>query len=124
MSQYTKRVHLCTCDNGEDSVPRSLSENFRLEEISADCSEWASFFVKENPACQHAIVSFSKEWKNLKRIEQKKLLGKPLQLPLAIELLRLCESNNHDSNVCSMAMHLHILFRLLSEPLFKNFMSI
>ncbi|XP_048500280.1 uncharacterized protein LOC104893980 isoform X3 [Beta vulgaris subsp. vulgaris] len=98
VSQYTGRVHLCTCDDVDDFAPRSLSENFRLDEISTNPSEWTSVFVKENPACQLAILSFINEWKNLKRIEQKKLSGKPLQLPLAIELLRLSESNNHDSN--------------------------
>uniref|UniRef100_A0A803L9E9 DNA annealing helicase and endonuclease ZRANB3 n=1 Tax=Chenopodium quinoa TaxID=63459 RepID=A0A803L9E9_CHEQI len=98
VSQYTGRVHLCICDLAEDSAPRSLSENFRIEEISADPSEWTSVFIKENPTCQLAIVSFINEWKNLKHIEKKKLFGKPLQLPLAIELLRLSESNNHDRN--------------------------
>ncbi|KAL2935367.1 DNA annealing helicase and endonuclease ZRANB3 [Bienertia sinuspersici] len=98
VSQYTERVHLCTLDNEGDSTLRSLSQNFRLEEISSDPSEWASVFVKEDPACQHAIVSFIHEWKNLKRIDQRKLFGKPLQLPLAIELLRLSGSYNHDNN--------------------------
>ncbi|XP_021860897.1 uncharacterized protein [Spinacia oleracea] len=98
VSRYTGRIHLCTCDHEEDSAPRSLSENFRLEEFSADPSEWTSAFIKENPTCQLAIVSFINEWKNLKLIEKRKLLGRPLQLPLAIELLRLSESNNHDSN--------------------------
>uniref|UniRef100_A0A803M0X5 DNA annealing helicase and endonuclease ZRANB3 n=1 Tax=Chenopodium quinoa TaxID=63459 RepID=A0A803M0X5_CHEQI len=119
VSQYTGRVHLCTCDLAEDSAPRSLSENFRLEEISADPSEWSSVFIKENPTCQLAIVSFINEWKNLKHIEKKKLFGKPLQLPLAIELLRLTLKQ-----VClrdgrkKKTLHLQY-WTLMDEPLCK-----
>jgi len=87
---------------GEDLTPRSLSENFRAEEIIAGSNESASIFMKEKGPYWLALLSFINEWKNLKRIEQKKLFGKPLQLPLALELLRISESGNHDSKVCSM----------------------
>ena len=43
--------------------------------------------------------SMKEEWKNLRSIERRKLLGKPLQLPLAVELCYLSESNNHNNKV-------------------------
>lgn len=106
MSQYTGRIHLYSCISGEDSRPRPLFENFRPEEIealnstAADNIKGTSFkFLKENPGYLHALLAFMEEWKKLRPIEQKKLLGKPLQLPLTIELCYLCEGINHDIRV-------------------------
>ncbi|KAL9227343.1 hypothetical protein vseg_003040 [Gypsophila vaccaria] len=97
VSQYTGRIHLCTYENENDSTVKSLSENFRLEDITAGSTE-VSEFIKKNSGFHLAMVSFINEWTSLKRMDQRKLFGKPLQLPLAIELLRLSESINHDSN--------------------------
>ncbi|KAM1081096.1 hypothetical protein EV1_015507 [Malus domestica] len=103
VSQYTGRIHLYSCISGEDSRPRPLFENFRPEELealnstAADNIKGTSFkFLKENPGYLHALLAFIEEWKKLRPIEQKKLLGKPLQLPLTIELCYLCEGINHD----------------------------
>ncbi|XP_074316409.1 uncharacterized protein LOC141652718 [Silene latifolia] len=98
VSQYTGRIHLCTCEDGDDARVTSLSENFRLEEVTVDSIEKESDLVKKNSGFHYAMLSFIKEWTSLKRMDQKKLFGKPLQLPLAIELLRLTESMGHDRN--------------------------
>lgn len=122
VSQYTGRIHLCACMPGEDSTPSSLSENFRLEEIATGPNESASVFMKENAPCWLAILSFINEWKNLKRIEKKKLFGKPLQLPLALELLHISESSNHDSKglLKGGSRRRHTPFCDMSYPLRSN----
>ncbi|KAK7291135.1 hypothetical protein RIF29_06044 [Crotalaria pallida] len=104
VSSYTGRIHLYTCIIGTDARPQPLYENFRPEELEllssvADDEERKIEFVsvKDNTAYRHALLEFANEWKNLRPIERKKLLGKPLQLPLAVELCYLCESNNHNN---------------------------
>ncbi|GMH18225.1 hypothetical protein Nepgr_020066 [Nepenthes gracilis] len=98
VSKYTGRIHLCTCIPGIDSRPRPLSENFRPEEITADYdNKNASTNIQFNQECWDSLLTFSIEWKKLKLIDRRKLLGKPLQLPLANEVLYLNESANHDS---------------------------
>lgn len=111
MSQYTGRIHLYSCISGEDSRPRPLFENFRPEELESLNSSAAesikgtiSNSFKDNPAYLHALLAFNKEWKKLRPIEQKKLIGKPLQLPLTVELCYLCEGTNHD-----IMVHLNFL---------------
>lgn len=64
-----------------------------------------SLSVKDNPAYRHALLDFANEWKNLRSIECKKLHGKPLQLPLAVELCYLSESNNHNKKVCTLNLN-------------------
>lgn len=106
MSPYTGRIHLYTCVLGTDARPQPLYQNFRPEELellsSADADEKQnieSVCVKDNPAFRNALLDFANEWKSLRPIERKKLLGKPLQLPLAVELCYLIESNNHNNKV-------------------------
>lgn len=112
MSPYTGRIHLYTCILGTDKRPQPLHENFRSEELEllssvADDEKQAHdekqktefVTVKDNPAYRHALMAFAEEWKNLRSIERRKLLGKPLQLPLAVELCYLSESNNHNNKV-------------------------
>ncbi|GAB2270052.1 hypothetical protein Dimus_004966 [Dionaea muscipula] len=97
VSQYTGRIHLCMCILGTDSRPRPLSENFQPDEITDDPdAKEASPFIKSNPKCLEVILTFIHEWKNLRPFDRRKLLGKPLQLPLSTELLCLYESANHD----------------------------
>nr|XP_007157652.1 hypothetical protein PHAVU_002G087300g [Phaseolus vulgaris]ESW29646.1 hypothetical protein PHAVU_002G087300g [Phaseolus vulgaris] len=110
VSPYTGRIHLYTCILGTDKRPQPLYENFRPEELELLCyvaadekqvhggkqkREYVS--VKDNPSCKHALLAFAEEWKNLRSIERRKLIGKPLQLPLDVELCYLSESNNHNS---------------------------
>ncbi|XP_061358893.1 uncharacterized protein LOC133303060 isoform X2 [Gastrolobium bilobum] len=104
VSPYTGRIHLYTCILGTDTRPQPLHKNFRPEELEllssvADDEKRKIEFVsiKDNPAYRHALLDFANEWKNLRSIERKKLLGKPLQLPLAVELCYLNESNNHNN---------------------------
>nr|XP_011464335.1 PREDICTED: DNA annealing helicase and endonuclease ZRANB3 isoform X2 [Fragaria vesca subsp. vesca] len=103
VSQYTGRIHLYSCISGEDARPRPLFENFRPEELQSLYSSaaesikgTASNSIKDNPAYLHALLAFNEEWKKLRPIEQKKLIGKPLQLPLSVELCFLCEGTNHE----------------------------
>ncbi|CAL0323772.1 unnamed protein product [Lupinus luteus] len=104
VSPYTGRIHLYTCILATDTRPQPLYQNFRPEDLEllssvADDEERKieSASVKDNTAYRHALVEFANEWKKLRPIERKKLLGKPLQLPLAVELCYLYESNNHNN---------------------------
>ncbi|KAL8118157.1 uncharacterized protein LOC141723593 [Apium graveolens] len=102
VSQYSGRIHLYTCSPGVDSRPRPLFENFRPEELvlqhpSATCSQRMTYScIKDDPNYRHILLEFIEEWKKLRPIEQKKLLAKPLQLPLSVELCCLNNSINHD----------------------------
>lgn len=101
-----------TCILGTDKRPQPLYENFRPEELELLCPvapeekqvhnekqkiEFVS--VKDNPSYRHVLLAFVEEWKNLRSIERRKLIGKPLQLPLAVELCYLSESINYNNNV-------------------------
>ncbi|KAA8542511.1 hypothetical protein F0562_023663 [Nyssa sinensis] len=103
VSQYTGRIHLYSCIPGVDSRPRPLFENFQPEELESqnppadNDKKMARKSIKDTPAYRHTLVAFINEWNNLRPIQQKKLLCKPLQLPLSIELCYLTESLNHDS---------------------------
>ncbi|XP_052180082.1 uncharacterized protein LOC127793271 isoform X4 [Diospyros lotus] len=88
VSQYTGRIHLYSCIPGIDSRPRPLFENFRLEELESP---------NLNPAYRHALLEFVSDWNNLRPIDRSKLLVKPLQLPLSIELCYLKENLNHNT---------------------------
>lgn len=85
--------------------------NFRQEEIelenafACDSKETVSKYFKDNPAYRHALWAFIDEWNNLRPIEQRKLRGKPLQLPLSVELCYLKESINHNTGVCLNEFH-------------------
>ncbi|EOY21978.1 SNF2 domain-containing protein / helicase domain-containing protein / HNH endonuclease domain-containing protein, putative isoform 1 [Theobroma cacao] len=102
VSQYTGRIHLYSCIPGTDLRPRPLFQNFRPEEIesedalTSDNKETVSKYFKDNPAYRHALWVFVNDWNKLRPIEQRKLHGKPLQLPLSVELWYLKESINHD----------------------------
>ncbi|XP_062116619.1 uncharacterized protein LOC133830616 isoform X4 [Humulus lupulus] len=102
VSQYTGRIHLYSCLSGTDSRPRPLFENFRPEELEPLDSSVANndnrrTSIMDNPVCRNAVLEFSKEWNNLRPVERKKLIGKPLQLPLTVELCFLNESINHNT---------------------------
>lgn len=106
VSQYTGRIHLYACIPGVDLRPRALFENFRPEELESqnpptdDSKKIAYKCIKDDPRYRHVLVEFIKEWNKLRPIEQKKLVAKPLQLPLSVELCCLKESLNHGVGVC------------------------
>lgn len=110
VSPYTGRVHMYTCVLGTDIRPRPLHKNFRPEELELLDSLSDDIKKKEimggNPAFTNALLGFLNEWKQLRPIERKKLLGKPLQLPLTVELCYLSETNSHDKKVCITRMPL------------------
>lgn len=90
------------CVSGIDTRPRPLFQNFHPEELESavlDSLEQSGNavmeFIKENISCKDLLVQFFKEWNSLRPIERNKLYGKPLQLPLELELCYLKESINH-----------------------------
>ncbi|KAJ4908684.1 DNA annealing helicase and endonuclease ZRANB3 [Raphanus sativus] len=103
VSQNTGRIHLYTCIPGKDPRPRPHFQNFRPEEIEASNStpcinkDNTSESLTDDPVHVRAILEFMKEWKALRPIEKRKLLGKPLQLPLSLELSYLSERTSHNS---------------------------
>lgn len=112
VSPYTGRIHLYSCIPGKDTRPRPLFENFRQEELdllhaSVDDKEKAYKCIKDDPAYSHVLQSFVNEWNSLRPIKQKKLMGKPLQLPLSTELCYLNENINYDNEVCIVVIFPH-----------------
>ncbi|CAH9120943.1 unnamed protein product [Cuscuta epithymum] len=102
VSPYTGRIHLYSCIPGRDTRPRPLLENFRQEELNllpfpVDSEEKVYKCIKDDPAYYHVLKSFVDEWNSLRPIQQRKLMGKPLQLPLSTELFCLIENNNYDN---------------------------
>ncbi|KGN63703.1 DNA annealing helicase and endonuclease ZRANB3 isoform X1 [Cucumis sativus] len=101
VSQYTGRVHLYACIPGIDLRPRPLFLNFRPEEVELmncsvdDCQK--TDFNLDTTLYKHALQEFLGEWRKLRPIEQRKLHGKALQLPLDIELCYLKENINHNA---------------------------
>ncbi|GER51811.1 SNF2 and helicase domain-containing protein [Striga asiatica] len=101
ISQHTGRIHLYSCIPGTNSRPTPLFKNFRQEEI--ECHSVAEINEKSGDKSPEdislyigALMDFIKEWKELRPIEKKKLMNKPLQLPLSYELCYLNESLTHD----------------------------
>ncbi|KAL1196782.1 TATA-binding protein-associated factor BTAF1 [Cardamine amara subsp. amara] len=103
VSQNTGRIHLYSCIPGKDPRPRPHFQSFRPEEIEAsNPSEGINKgkiheSITDDQVHILAILEFLKEWKSLRPIEKRKLLGKPLQLPLSLELSYLSENTNHNS---------------------------
>ncbi|XP_071701949.1 uncharacterized protein [Rutidosis leptorrhynchoides] len=99
VSKYTGRIHLYSCIHGTESRPTPLFKNFRPEELETkDPSVDDNMSRKcgdDDLIYKPALLSFVREWNNLRPIEQRNLYNKPLQLPLAVELC-LNESQNHD----------------------------
>ncbi|XP_015071058.1 DNA annealing helicase and endonuclease ZRANB3 [Solanum pennellii] len=103
VSQYTGRIHLYSCIPGIDSRPKPLFKNFRPEEVSLqlpppkEVEKTAYNNINEDMSCQYALAEFLKQWSKLSAVERRKLIGKPLQLPLCVELSYLNENLNHDN---------------------------
>ncbi|CAN6470106.1 unnamed protein product [Victoria cruziana] len=106
ISHNTGRIHLYACGKGKDLRPKLLCENFRPEEIELQVKpslETDHGTVEKstihNPGYQGQILAFMKEWNDLRPIERSKLRGKPLQLPLSMELWFLKETVNYGPEV-------------------------
>ncbi|OEL35842.1 hypothetical protein BAE44_0003138 [Dichanthelium oligosanthes] len=102
VSRHTGRIHLYSCVPGHDSRPKPLSENFLPEELNSPlCSssdvKARTLLLKKIPAFCNVFKAFIKEWLALRPIDQSRLLGKPLQLPLSLELCFLKDSINHST---------------------------
>ncbi|KQK15412.1 DNA annealing helicase and endonuclease ZRANB3 [Brachypodium distachyon] len=99
VSHHTGRIHLYICVPGHDSRPRPLFQNFLPEEVQSLCSssvkKASRQLLKSNPTFCNMFKDFFKEWLALRPIDQRKLLGKPLQIPLSVELCYLKNSINH-----------------------------
>ncbi|CAN6205974.1 unnamed protein product [Urochloa humidicola] len=102
VSRHTGRIHLYSCVPGHDSRPKPLFENFLPEELnSPSCSssdaKARTLLLKKIPAFCNVFKAFIKEWLALRPIDQSRLFGKPLQLPLSLELCFLKDSINHST---------------------------
>ncbi|CAL5071925.1 unnamed protein product [Urochloa decumbens] len=102
VSRHTGRIHLYSCVPGHDSRPKPLFENFLPEELhSPSCFssdvKARTLLLKKIPAFCNVFKAFIKEWLALRPIDQSRLLGKPLQLPLSLELCFLRDSINHST---------------------------
>ncbi|ONM59413.1 uncharacterized protein [Zea mays] len=102
VSRHTGRIHLYSCVPGHDSRPKPLCENFLPEELNSPlCSpsdvKTRTLLLKKIPSFCNVFNAFIKEWLALRPIDQNKLLGKPLQLPLNLELCFLKDSINHST---------------------------
>lgn len=113
MSQYTGRIHLHSCIHGTDLRPRPLFQSFRPEELNlqdslilTDDEDMKNSILRNGAALRQVLASFLSQWHKLRPIHRKKLLGKPLQLPLAIELCYLKEGANHDIEVYAVQISL------------------
>ncbi|KAL3528442.1 hypothetical protein ACH5RR_007764 [Cinchona calisaya] len=95
VSQYTGRIHLYSCVPGIDSRPQPLFLSFRSEELESKEIK-VKKCMEDDQKYHSALLLFMKQWKQLRPIERRKLLVKPLQLPLSTELCYLEESLNHD----------------------------
>jgi len=95
---------LYSCVPGHDLRPQTLFEKFLPKEINSPlCSpsdvKTRTLLLKKIPAFCNVFKAFIKEWMALRPIDQNKLLGKPLQLPLSLELCFLKDSINHSTEV-------------------------
>ncbi|XP_047966683.1 DNA annealing helicase and endonuclease ZRANB3 isoform X2 [Salvia hispanica] len=102
VSQHTGRIHLYSCTSETQCRPSPLFKSFRQEEVEchslADENEKPSGeSVDDNSIYMEALMSFINEWKELRPIERRRLINKPLQLPLSCELCYLNESLNHET---------------------------
>ncbi|KAI3463878.1 hypothetical protein Pfo_020541 [Paulownia fortunei] len=102
VSQHTGRIHLYSCTPGTNSRPRPLFKNFRQEEVECrplaeENEKTSDKSIEDNPLHMEALMAFITEWKELRPIEKRKLINKPLQFPLSYELCYLNESLNHDN---------------------------
>ena len=87
-----------------DSRPRPLFLSFRPEEFESedlheDVITQGKNCIQDDHRYRSAVLLFMKQWNQLRPIERRKLLVKPLQLPLSTELCYLMESLNHDKGV-------------------------
>lgn len=87
VSANTGRIHLYACVSNKDSRPRQLALNFRPEDVEPPVIlSSPPKIVHESPAHREAILTFIKEWNELRPIERNKIFGRPLRLPLCLEL--------------------------------------
>ncbi|KAI4329648.1 hypothetical protein MLD38_028010 [Melastoma candidum] len=125
VSQYTQRIHLYTCTSDSEYRPRPLFKSFRPEELDTkspiimdnDTAE-----VDNRSSYTEVLLMFINQWKKLRPIQRRKLLGKPLQLPLAVELCYLKEGVNHDNSglLKSKSKRRNTPFLEISRPLPDN----
>ncbi|EPS69999.1 hypothetical protein M569_04762, partial [Genlisea aurea] len=97
VSKHTGRIHLYSCIPDIDPRPRPLFANFRQEEVESfsAAEEMRKSSILDISLFKEGLLAFIGEWKKLRSVERKKLINKPLQLPLTLELWYLSESLNH-----------------------------
>lgn len=120
MSKYTGRIHLYSCILGADTRPRPLFQSFRPEELHSQNSPIMNNDHNDKKdtsltaTCKEVLLSFLNQWNGLRPVHRKKLLGRPLRLPLAIELCCMDEGVNHSAEVMSFenATNVFLLFEM------------
>lgn len=110
VSKHTGRIHLYSCNPGTNSRPTPLFKNIRPEEVECGTEENekpSNKSIEDILPYMESLIAFTNAWKNLRPIEKRKLVNKPLQLPLSCELLYLEEGVNHDKGVCILKENLN-----------------
>ncbi|KAH7280039.1 hypothetical protein KP509_37G049700 [Ceratopteris richardii] len=93
VSVNTGRVHIYARSDLDGLRPVPLQESFRPEDLeqlneSSDTRQSTNVpsFLKESADHLKCACSFVQQWNSLRPFDQRCLLGRPLQLPLAFEL--------------------------------------
>ncbi|KAI5067217.1 hypothetical protein GOP47_0017745 [Adiantum capillus-veneris] len=94
VSANTGRIHIYTRSGSDGFRPKPLHVNFLPEDIedlndpsqSKGRSRNIPDCLRESPANLRCAADFLQQWNSLRPVDQKSLLGRPLQLPLAFEL--------------------------------------
>lgn len=101
VSANTGRIHLYACISHKDARPRQLELNFRPEDVDSPVASDSlgkiapSKCMHMSHAYREAALTFIKEWNGLRPVERNRLFGRPLRLPLYLELSCMEYESNH-----------------------------
>ncbi|MCO5608942.1 hypothetical protein L7F22_063160 [Adiantum nelumboides] len=93
VSTNTGRIHIYTRSDSDGFRPKPLQVNFLPEDLEhlndpseSNRSRNVLDCFDKSPSNLKCATDFLQQWNSLRPVDQKSLLGRPLQLPLAFEL--------------------------------------